>query len=68
MEKQYIARLSEQVERKTVPYKNRYGMELVGELYTAKNMDVTEKHPVDLIEVLWWAEKSGKWGDWNDSE
>lgn len=45
MEKQYIALLSEQVERKTVSYKNRYGMELVGELYTAKNMDVTEKHP-----------------------
>lgn len=49
MEKQYIALLSEQVERKTVSYKNRYGMELVGELYTAKNMDVTEKHPAIIV-------------------
>lgn len=37
------------MERKTVSYKNRYGMELVGELYTAKNMDVTEKHPAIIV-------------------
>lgn len=49
MEKQYIALLSEQVERKTVPYKNRYGMELVGELYTAKNMDAAEKYPALIV-------------------
>lgn len=49
MEKQYIAHLSEQVERKTVPYKNRYGMELIGELYSAKNMDVTEKHLAIIV-------------------
>lgn len=49
MEKQYIALPSEQVERKTVPYKNRYGMEIAGELYTAKNMDVTKKHPAIIV-------------------
>lgn len=49
MEKQYIAFLSEQVERKTVQYKNRYGMELVGELYTAKDMDATAKYPALIV-------------------
>lgn len=49
MEKQYIAFLSEQVERKMVQYKNRYGMELVGELYTTKDMDATAMHPALIV-------------------
>lgn len=49
MKKQYIALLNENIERKAVQYKNRYGMELAGELYTAKDMDLTAKYPAIIV-------------------
>ena len=44
----HIAALNDSVTRKKVVYKNRYGLEIMGELYYAKDMDLTQKHP-DLI-------------------
>lgn len=39
----YSFKLSENVIRKKVHFKNRYGIELVGDMYTPKNMDKSEK-------------------------
>lgn len=49
MKKQYITLLNENIERKAVQYKNRYGMELAGELYTEKDMDLTAKYPAIIV-------------------
>ncbi len=40
----HILELSENVTRKRVVYRNRYGLDLVGELYHKKDLDLTEKH------------------------
>lgn len=45
----HIGVLSDNVERQSVRYKNRYGMEIAGELYTAKNLDLNKKHPAIIV-------------------
>ncbi len=45
----YIAKLSERIERKRVTYRNRYGLDLVGDLYYAKDMDLTKKHAALIV-------------------
>lgn len=44
----HILELSQNVERRTVVYKNRYGLEISGELYLEKGMD-TEKLPALIV-------------------
>lgn len=45
----YIFELSEKVERKHISYKNRYGMNIAGDLYTAKDIDLSKKHPALIV-------------------
>lgn len=45
----HILVLSEKVERKTVVYKNRYGLEVIGELYCQKSLDCNKKHPALIV-------------------
>jgi uncharacterized protein len=49
MSKYYTFELSEDVNRSSVSYKNRYGITLAGELYTAKDMDAEKKYPALVI-------------------
>ena len=49
MGKGYIAALSGNVTRESVTYKNRYGLTVAGDLYTAKDMDKTQKHPTLIV-------------------
>lgn len=48
-EEHYIFELSENVTRTHVYYKNRYGIELAGDLYMAKDADLTQKYPALVI-------------------
>lgn len=45
----HILELSSNVARKTVVYKNRYGMDITGELYYENNLDFTWKHPALIV-------------------
>ena len=45
----HILELSENVTRKTVVYKNRYGMDIAGELYYEKNIDFSQKYPALIV-------------------
>lgn len=45
----YISELSENVNREHVSYKNRYGMGIAGDLYTAKDMDRAKKYPAVIV-------------------
>ena len=45
----HIAALSDSVTRKKVVYKNRYGLNITGELYHAKDMDLTQKHSALIV-------------------
>lgn len=45
----YICKLDENVERTHVRYQNRYGLALAGDLYTAKDMDKSEKQMAVVI-------------------
>lgn len=45
----YIFTLAESVERKPVTYKNRYGIEIAGDLYYGKNLDLKQKHPALIV-------------------
>lgn len=45
----YIADLSENVNREPVSYKNRYGMTIAGDLYTVKGLDKAQKHPALIV-------------------
>ena len=45
----HIAALSDSVTRKKVVYKNRYGMDITGELYHSKDLDMTQKHPALIV-------------------
>jgi fermentation-respiration switch protein FrsA (DUF1100 family) len=45
----HILQLSENVARKRVAYKNRYGLDIVGELYHAKDLDLSEKHAALIV-------------------
>lgn len=49
MNSHYIFELSENVNRKTVTYKNRLGFVIVGELYTMKDMDESKKYPALIV-------------------
>lgn len=48
-DRNYIFELNETVERKSVFYKNRFGLEISGEIYTAKNMDMNKKYPALIV-------------------
>lgn len=45
----YTFTLSENVDRKQVCFKNRYGIQIAGDLYQAKDMGKTEKFPALVI-------------------
>lgn len=45
----HIATLSDSVTRKRVVYQNRYGLDIAGELYLAKDMDPARKHPALVV-------------------
>ena len=45
----YIAKLSENVRRESVTYQNRYGLNISGDLYTAKNIDKAQKYPALIV-------------------
>lgn len=49
MNEYYTFELSENVERTHVKYKNRYGITLSGDLYIAKGLDKSQKHPALVI-------------------
>jgi len=45
----YIFELNDHVTREHVYYRTRYGIELAGDLYYAKDMDRTQKHPAIVV-------------------
>lgn len=45
----HLAPLPENVERTAVSFKNRYGLTMSGELYSRKNLDMSEKHPALVV-------------------
>lgn len=45
----HILELNDAVERKQVVYKNRYGLDITGELYFSKKLDLNQKHPALII-------------------
>ena len=45
----YITKLNENVERTHVRYNNRYGTAIAGDLYIAKDLDKTKKHPALIV-------------------
>ena len=45
----YISKLNENVERIHVRYNNRYGIAIAADVYTAKNLDKTKKHPALIV-------------------
>lgn len=45
----YIAPLNENIERTNITFKNRYGMTLAGDLYTAKAINKAKKHPALIV-------------------
>lgn len=49
MANNYIAKLSETVEREHVRYNNRYGLAIAADIYKAKDLDVEKKHPALII-------------------
>lgn len=48
-EEYYTFELSDNVTRTSVTYKNRYGIELAGDLYTAKDIDTNVKYPAIVV-------------------
>lgn len=48
-ENHYIQPLSEKVHRERVTFKNRYGIMLAADLYTAKEMDKNAKYPALIV-------------------
>lgn len=49
MSEYYTFTLSENVNRTSVSYRNRYGIRIAADLYAAKDMDDTAKHPALVI-------------------
>lgn len=49
MGQHYIAKLSDRITRSSVTFKNRYGMGISGDLYMAKDLDRSEKHPTLIV-------------------
>lgn len=45
----HILPLSDTVERKRVVYQNRYGLQITGELYYGKALELTQKHPALIV-------------------
>lgn len=45
----HILELSQNVERKKVVYRNRYGLDITGELYLEKGISLDQKHPALII-------------------
>lgn len=45
----HILELSQSVERKKVVYRNRYGLDITGELYFEKGISLDQKHPALII-------------------
>lgn len=45
----HILELSQNVERKKVVYRNRYGLDITGELYYEKGISLDQKHPALII-------------------
>lgn len=45
----HIAALSDSVTRKRVVYQNRYGLNIVGELYRAKELDLSRRYPALIV-------------------
>ena len=45
----YITKLNENVERQHVRYNNRYGIAIAADVYTAKNLDKSRKHPALIV-------------------
>lgn len=45
----YIAKLNENVQRAHVRYNNRYGIAIAGDLYAAKALDPSKKHPALIV-------------------
>lgn len=45
----YIFKLSENVSRVHVRYRNRYGITIAGDLYTDKNLDTAKKYPALVV-------------------
>ena len=45
----YIAPLSSHVERTKTTFKNRFGLSLAGDLYTARDLDRTTRHPALIV-------------------
>ena len=45
----YILELSENIARKRVVYKNRYGLDIVGDLYYEKDLDLDKKHAALVV-------------------
>lgn len=45
----YIAPLSSHVERTKTTFRNRFGLSLAGDLYTARDLDRTTRHPALII-------------------
>ncbi len=56
----YIFELSENVKRQSVTYKNRYGIELAGDLYTPQNMDKKCQVPRNSYRTsIRWCKRAG---------
>ena len=45
----HILELSQNVKRKKVVYRNRYGLDITGELYFEKGISPEQKHPALII-------------------
>lgn len=45
----YIAKLSENVERRHVRFNNRFGIAIAADLYTSKELDVSQKYPALIV-------------------
>lgn len=45
----YIAKLNENVERKHVRFNNRFGIAIAADLYTSKELDVSQKYPALIV-------------------
>ena len=45
----YITKLNKNVERIHVRYNNRYGIAIAADIYTAKDLDKTKKHPALIV-------------------
>ena len=45
----YISKLNENVTREHVRYNNRYGIAIAADVYTAKDLDKSKKHPALIV-------------------